>query len=345
MATDYYMTPGGAGTKTGLTPGNAWDEAEFEQWAEGSAAPNPPVAVAGDKCYVGPGTYTFSSSVAAGQDGTAASSISVIGVTDLSNPTTTEAFGDSRPLFNLGAGIYQLYNDYWNIRNLRFSGNHATLYMLRLDLYSQATNCYAINAGAGAAFYSALQYTRWDRCEGVSAGGTAFVCASYAQKWVDCYAHDSVNGFSGLADYSACIRCIADTCSGTGFASVANADGQQFIENTAYNCGTAFTGLSTGTGNLYLRNIIDSCTASAVWDAASGTDRWDWNNWYNSGAPVNVTKGPNALAVDPKFVDAAGGDFRIRAAALQDIGLNRGTIGAMGPPATPPGLLQQQFVR
>ncbi len=327
MATDYFLKPGGMGTKDGLTPSNAWDETEFIQWANGSAAPNPPVAVPGDNCYTESGTYTFGASVNTALNGTSGSLINIVGVTDLSNPTTSEASFSDSPLFNMGAGFNFLLNDLWWVRNLRITGNLATA-VFRIDVSSRAENMRVENLGAGGAFTSSGNNTRFVDCEGIAPNSRAFQTFSTFATFVRCTARDSAVGIDTAGEGSLLNGCLIYDITGVGYVA-AGANRQFVVGNTFYNCGTAITGTGVGVTNIFLQNIIDTCTASATWTAAQGTDFWDWNNFFNSGAPSNVTLGPNTLALAPKFVDADGGDFRVQAAGLLNLGLNGAAIGAV----------------
>ncbi len=321
MATDYYMTAdagaGGVGSQA-----DPWDETEFIQWVNGSAAPNPPVVVAGDRCYVESGTYTIGTALNTGTDGTSGNLIEIIGVTDIDNPTTTEATVSGRPRFNMGANLDVVLDDLWWVRNLNIVGSKATP-IFRIDVNSRAENVRVENQGAGGAFTSSGHSTRFVNCEGIAPSSTAFSTFSTFPAFINCIARDSAAGIAAAGEVSLLSGCLIYNITNVG-AALAGVNRQSAIGNTFYNCGTAITGTGVGVSCIFLQNIIDSCTASAVWTAAQGTDLWDWNNFFNSGAPSNVTVGPNTLAVDPKFVNAAGGDFRVQEASL----LNRGLVGA-----------------
>jgi len=84
------------------------------------------------------------------------------------------------------------------------------------------------------------------------------------------------------------------------------------LNNTVYNCGTGLYG-TTMSGVSILNNIISGCTTAANWTTETPENLWDYNCYYNSSTTTRITKGANDIsAVDPLFVDAANGDFRLR---------------------------------
>ncbi len=72
------------------------------------------------------------------------------------------------------------------------------------------------------------------------------------------------------------------------------------------------SGIKTGVSSPTLRianNIISNCSQSAIVEAASA----DFNNLWNNGTDyVNSPPGANDIHVDPQFVDAANGDYRLQ---------------------------------
>lgn len=302
-AATMYVTPAGAGTKAGNDWANAMGLAEFETDFEGAAE-------AGDIYYLAGGTYTLTNNLLSTRNGSQTSPISVIGVTvGTSNepPIASDwATGDGRPLIASGTYIFG-GNDYTGLYNLRTTGTAA--YLFRLDSYSLFVNCKATNTNSGDGIYCGGAYSRVIGCECSSTTGTAFdLSGSSSTLLQGCYAHDSATGVT-IAPYSTLVMCIAETCT-TGI-SLASNNGNFIVNCTIDNCTTGVSATTSYAG-AFLNNIISNNTSGASWTTEQKTNHWDYNNWYgNTGDVSNVTKGNNALAVDPQFTNAAGGDFSI----------------------------------
>ena len=319
MAT-YYMTPGGAGLRTGLTPENAWGYAEFLAWEAATCLP-------GDILYIGPGTYVGTANTGGARDGTAADRISVIGVGDLNYPENTPV-GDDRPL--LGLGAFRLHLDaYWNVFNLRMTGTTA-LDLCQIGSRSRVCNLDVDQAGAGRAAHLNGWYSSFEDCRFRSVGGIALDIASYGL--IDrCILWDSPVGFYTGGDATSLFNNLIYGCT-TAIELAATAQYDYIVGNTLYDGTTGILGAAGNAENLILRNIISGFTTGASWAAAAPTNKWDYNVWWNNGTDVvNVTKGRHALAVDPQFVDPTTFDFRVRKEALRNLGLNLVTFGAVPP--------------
>ena len=314
--------PDGAGTKDGLTPANAFGWTQFDTWQGGGVGNANPA----DILYVGPGTYVGTSVVNAGTDGTAGNFITIAGVSNLN--TLAEAEGDDRPLFALNAGISILLDNFWGVRNLRVTGNSVNP-MLRVDFNGRIENCDSVNAGGGFAISHGSTDGLIHRCSGSSPAGTAAFQSLIDGLFSDCIAFDSLVGFIIAGDRCQLIGSLVRSCT-TGL-SVAATTVPRVVGNTFYDCATAITGTGGDRGGFYIRNIFSECPASAVWAAIGTTDYWNRNNWHNSGDPVNVTRGANALFLDPQFVDPATFDFRVRTEALRNLGPTLLTLGSIAP--------------
>ena len=319
MAT-YYMTPGGAGLRTGLTPENAWGYAEFRVWEAATCLP-------GDILYVGPGAYVATGATGGARDGTAADRISVIGVGDLNYPENTPV-GDDRPLLGLGAFRFW-FDDYWNVFNLRMTGTTA-LDLCQIGSRSQVCNLDVDQAGAGRAGYLNGWYGSFEDCRFRSVGGIALDIASYGL--IDrCILWDSPVGFYTGGDATSLFNNLIYGCA-TAIELAAGAQFDYIVGNTLYDGTTGILGAAGNAENLILRNIISGFTTGANWAAAAPRNKWDYNVWWNNGTDVvNVTKGRHALTVDPQFVDPTTFDFRVRKEALRNLGLNLVTFGAVPP--------------
>ncbi len=331
---DFFLSVTGAGDNSGQPFGNAFSYPQFKDWSNNDAN-------AGDNCYMENGTYTSGgnsiNSTTRNGDPTGNGYISVIGVTDLSNPVTTEAADADRPLINIGGDIFWT-NNYWNKRNFIISGSRATA-LLKSDVSCRLSNIKVTNAGAGEAINLGGSNPLLYNVEAAAANNAAIVPGGSRVRLIDCHLHDSVTGVSNARNDSAFIGCLFNDISGVGLVHGNGDDRTDVVGNTFYNCGTAITGVGNGVDSNFLRNIIDNCTASATWTAKQLTDLWDWNNFSNTPAPTNVDRGPNTLAFNPQFVDAGGGNFRVQNASLLNLGLNGVAIGAVQTTGAPVGLL------
>jgi len=301
MAT-MYVTVAGAGDKSGSSWANAMGYAEFETDFEGSAA-------AGDIYYVMSGTYTLTSNLLSSLDGTAASMINVIGVSDESE---TEAQGTDRPFFDGGASYGVRVDNYWQWKNCRFEGEQT--YVLRGDTGTKVINCKADNS-SGTADRSAIDieglYSLVFNCEGISDAGYGIGMFSTQGQVYGCYAHDSKSGIHVSGRSSVSFN-IVDTCTTYGVqVTGATIEFGYICNNTIYNC---VTGINAIAGQAYIvlnNQIVTNTTKGIVWASAIEANLFDYNNYNGNtgGDTTNVTKGSGATANAPGFTDAGGGDF------------------------------------
>ena len=312
---DYYLTTTGAGTKAGTSWANAFSFAEFDTFIS-------TLVVAGDTVYCAGGTYT-ASDISSTIAGTSTDMIQLIGVkaaTVAEPPTGADwADGDDRPLFAFAS----TYNLYWNVnmillRNIRFTGAHSG-YLVLLGTYCKVYNCYIKNNHSTGGGLDVGGYSSTYDCECI-AGDWALVASSYSNISY-CYVHDSGHGIA-TGNMSSVSNCIADTIVGSGISI--SADSAMLIQNnTCYNCGKGLNIASTAKGNLIINNTFSDCT-DGVQAAYSGVIQeavlFDWNNYYNNTRDMswdtgvtedNGAKGPHDTAIDPKFTDAANGDFSL----------------------------------
>lgn len=323
--TAYYVTPFGSIIDDGLTPATAFDFASFTTWAQTAS-------LAGDVVYMDAagGSYASAAGLTTTRDGTAALPIKVIGVTDLNNPTTTEAEGNDRPLITVGPGAGLSFDNYWQFRNLRISGNTAS-WLLRMDIIGIASNLDVNNAGTGYGIYNAGIYSVIQNCRAKCVGGVAIFVTSYGTLR-DCIAYESVTGVA-CASFAAVAGNLIYDCT-TGI-DVAGFGRTHCLLNTIRDCATGIAGTGAGTQNHILGNLVTSCTVGAGWTAAQDTDVWDGNNWWNNTTDVvNVTKGPAATSENPNFTDPTAGTavgFRVQNASLRQRGLTLYTVGGVQP--------------
>ncbi len=314
---NLYMTPTGALAKDGSDPDNAFDWDAFRAWTvEGF--------VAGDSVYAESGNYTPATSPG-DADGTVAAPLSLIGITNLSD-LTSFAQGADRPLFDFRAtpGTHLWVDNSWIVRNVQaFADSGYTA--LRVDTQGIIDNCYGENIGTGYGLNIGGLKGRIVNSTAKSLGTAA------VQLNVDCLAHglvllDSPVGVRVSGFRSHVVGCLINNCP-IGI-DTSDKDQLQIIGNTLYNGVTGILGANSDTCNI-IGNIISGFTTPADWTTEQLSNWLDWNVWHDSDTPVNVTKGPNAINADPKFVDAAGGDFRVQLASAQNVGLMGRTVGAV----------------
>jgi len=295
-ASTLYVTPAGAGTKSGADWANAMGLAEFETDFEGAAEP-------GDVYYLYSGTYTLTNDCGdvATKPGTKALPIWVIGCSDQNTPPT-EATGAARPLiavgsYSFGKGTYGIH------KNLRLSGAGNQL-CISWDKNTWINCDFENNTIGSSKFAGYGRYgSRFVDCVATCPNGYAFGSGYVHAHYYWCYAHDSTTGFE---DPGAMFDCIADTCT-TGVLMWRD---EAHVVNCVFYNGT--TGMTGGAGaGTFMNCVIESFTTGASWSSEQKSNLFDYNNWHGNTVDVsNVTKGASATAADPGFQDAPGGDFR-----------------------------------
>lgn len=317
---DLYMTVTGAGVKDGSDPDNAFDWDAFRAWTVTGF-------VVGDMVYAESGDYTPTSTPSENADGTAAAPLSLIGITNLSD-LTSFAQGNDRPFFDFSAsaGEYLSFDNYWrvgNVRSLTDSGWAA----IRVDAAGLVWNCDARELGGGYGIRLNGNDAAAFSCSAQAPDGIGAIRAYLYTVVQDCDLSDSPIGVRCTGARMSILGNLIRDCTIGIDCRVYNQI--NIVGNTLYN-GT--TGI-LGSDNQWCRivsNIISGFTTPANWTvSAEPSNYWDWNVWHNSASPTRVTKGPNAINADPKFVDAAGGDFRVQLASAQNIGLIGRTVGAV----------------
>jgi len=304
MATKY-VTVAGAGSKTGADWDNAYGLAEWVSFMTGSAS-------SGDIIYVAGGTYTLTGNLSAnrsGQDGNGINCIGVVSGTTAEPPTSADyADGTDRPLID--AGSYSVgHAMYWMWRNFRFTLNTslgispgASVIFANCLINNAASSCYGVTIS-----YSGYPHYFFDTEITCSSGGG--INAGDRVMINNCYLHDFTgHAVNSTMDPITVIDSIIDTCnSGIVLAAGSNL----IMGNTFYGCTTAVNGGTYG-NNIIVNNAVCSCTDGLKFSSAVNQFVVDYNNYYGNTTDVtNITKGGNALAVDPGFTDAAGGDFSL----------------------------------
>lgn len=298
MPNTMYVTVAGAGDKSGSSWANAMSLTEFQNDVINNAE-------AGDIYYVYSGTYTLTSNFTTAKNGSASAIISIIGVSDQETPPT-EATGTDRPLFACSSYQFRI-GQYWHVENLRFTITDYNGVML--NVAGILRNCKL--EGSSARGCTMEDFVRVIDCEAIS-DVVGIYLSTYSAEAIGCYVHDSLIGIQAIT-HSVIEFCIIDTCSHSGIY-IGISGNVKAHHNTIYNCDKGIYG-TTGSRNFITNNIIDSCTTYGItWDSEYKSNYFDHNNYYNNGTDVNnVTKGSHATALDPQFVDAPNGDFRIGA--------------------------------
>ncbi len=317
MGTDYYMRPTATPGGNGLLWTTAFNWAEFKTWAETAA-------LADDVLYVETGEYTAASSIASGRNGSNTQPITIIGVTDL---TLTEAEWDEFPYFNFTAGNNFAVNNYWDIRNIRFSSD--TNPTVLIDRNSIMRHCQIDQSGVGYAVSLGTTGACLYDCRVTAPAGHGVSMAAYTRA--------IGNVVNAVGD---CIRWAGNDyilvasnvlVGGANGVNCGARDMSTVINNTIYDCAVGISG--TNAYSIWIfRNLIDSCTIGVEWTTSTSTNIMDWNGWNNAtdiAAGSGMAKGPHAVTGVPNFVDAAGGDFRVQNTDMIGIGILPATIGAV----------------
>ncbi|MFH1354364.1 MAG: hypothetical protein ABIH36_03690, partial [bacterium] len=262
---------------------------------------------AGNTVYLKVGTYTLTENVNIANDGTYALPITVKGYNTArgDNPT-----GDSRP--TIAANAYDwTFDNYWTIRNLILTTTD--LFGFYVGLSNIIENCKSTNNSptANRSAFLLSSNSKLINSEGVSTNGDAVSLSTY-NGVIGSYLHDSNIGISSTHRVNKILFNIINTNT-TGISAINTSynRGHSIVDNTIYNSTTGIT-LTTTQLSSFMNNIIDSNTTGASATSEYKSNWWDYNNWSNNGADVsNVTKGDNALALDPGFTDAPNGIFTI----------------------------------
>lgn len=300
---DKYVTVAGAGAKDGTTWANAFDWAAFVSESLASAA-------AGDTYWFAGGTHSPTGSYNNSRDGGLSNYIKLRGVkagTTNEPPTISDlANGTDRPLIAWGSS-YCIFDNYWMFEGLRMTSS-SSVTVISPDSQAVLINSYFENTGLGKALelLSSFVYS----CECVTVSGDA-IDSEATNQIHNCYIHgtgsvgiDSGNGPHGVTN---------NIISGYDIGFRAAGASQLLSNNTIYDCATAGIDMSVGNMHVVTNNILDSCAIGILGDEPTYTQALvDYNNYHNNTTDVSgVTKGPNAMAFDPKFVDAANDDFSL----------------------------------
>lgn len=183
-----------------------------------------------------------------------------------------------------------------------------------------------------------------------------------------CYSHSDLtaNHYNMYGNTNVILNCVANVAAGKIFAVVATVEGSQVIgciaingargirvfgndisamNNTFYNQTAAGVDLNNAKRAVVFNNIFDLAPgAIGLYAITAGAFIYnDYNCFIESdGTPLTVgihstgyevpVAGPHSIEVDPDFVDAANGDFRVRNPAVLRGGMpdTEGNVTQMG---------------
>lgn len=298
---NFYAIPGGVGLRNGSSWANAYNEAGLRSQLVGALP---------DDYHFLKGTPFGLESIISGRDGTDLLPIHIIGcraVTINEPPVFSDwAYAADRPL--LAMGVRNLaFDNYWKIRNLEITSD--AFDGLKTDDGSLVQNLKITHTG----FLHALSLTGSRGtaidCELISTG--IAVGFAFGGVGLNLYIHDSNRGVEARGDDFLMENCILDTLTGAYGLDLTNTVGNSIFNSIFYNISLGINAVGVARSR-FINNIFHTCVNPAGSESLRKSNHWDFNVWYaNTNAPTLIEVGPNALYVDPQFVDAPGGDFRI----------------------------------
>ena len=266
----------------------------------------------GNKVHVKLGTYAIGETLAVAKSGTSALPIQIIGYNAARNDTST---GANRPTFAMAALTCD-FGGVYDIKNIIFTTTESG--GIRFFAGSIVRNCKGTNSSATVDRYAlrcAQSNVRMLNNECISNVGYA-LGGSASSRLIGNYCHDSAYGIH-MASQASCEVAfnIIDTCT-TGLYAGGFADQLVLLNNTFYSGTTGINLPATTSSNCtIMNNIISGFTTGITAAAAIGSNVYDFNNFFNNttNRNANVPVGANDIALDPGFVDAPNGDFRVGA--------------------------------
>jgi len=310
MVTTIHMTQNGAGAKNGSNWDNAIAENQIGSYFYS------------DYHFYVKGNLTISANWSTSGD-----RIKVVGVkSDAGYPVTRSdiAFGSDRPQITMG-GYYWNIDTQSEVSNMIFSGSNTT-YLLQMDAYSTVYNCKFTNTSNNNMINFASD--GWERVIGcefhgtTNAGRFGVAGGEVDLRILGCF-FDGVNGINAATDV--CVsNCIFAGAPNYGIDIGSNARGY-FTNNLFYNNAV---GMSTGSYATIINNMFVSNTTAVSNSATQFIS--DGNNWYGNTADFSASdiglcgftasKGPNELALDPQFTDAANNNFTVGNSSVRALG-------------------------
>lgn len=275
------------------------------------------MGVGGNKYWIKTGTYVGLINIIIAASGGTQKPIVIEGYDSTRGDSPT---GNNRPTLDRAAFAFTLGTN-WDIYNVIFTGTTSTQ-VLACGQNSKVVNCKVVNNSGSAGRFGILMAVDAMilNCEVESTlGGAIRITTAVHCTIIGCYIHDSDIGFSITATTTSSHIAynIFDNCATQGiFINAANTATHTIIGNTFYGTeakqGIAVQMIS-GVTDVRLINNIFYGFVTAISHADVQTVGYDnFNNYFNNTADVsNWVKGPNSIALDPEFVNASAGDFRI----------------------------------
>lgn len=312
----------GVGANGVINVGGAWanpTDAQLEK------------CVAGNIVYIKKGASAYSTgAIALTAAGTHASVIRVIGYNSTRGDAPTIASGN-QPILDLGGNNFTS-GTLWHWENLTFTTTVAN--GIQSAASCKFINCKATNS-SGTAGRAAFRLSAVDsliiNCEASSTNGVAVQCT--AQVSIDnCYIHSSSTGISTTnAAGSNILNCVIANITSKGLDIISASTSQGIVKYCTFYGAATPTGSSigidivTGTNDMRVTNCIFYGWVKGIQHADVQNSHFsNYNCFYNNTTNrTNWLTGPNDVAVDPQFTNAAGNDF--------SVGTN---LKALGSPAT-----------
>ena len=287
----------------------AYKDATFEAMVAGNT-----VHIKADATHAQPAAVAIATGL-----GTTALPITVYGyhTTRGDNPTGTD-----RPLISGGASYRTTFGSYYRVHNLRFTQSSTTA-TVTSGTGTMLENCYTANTRSDGGAAPALTLGTGAiaiNCQAVSTDNYG-ICVSMGadSQAIGCYAYDGSAGYQATAATSTVAFSIADACLYGVYYSAAGSDYGRVFGSTIYSTIADAYGVyavTTAIGNSVYNSIImltgGGTTGISAADASLGCIYEDYNNIYGcANDRIFVTTGPHSFDLDPGFVDAANGDFRV----------------------------------
>jgi hypothetical protein len=253
-------------------------------------------------------TYTIAGAINVARAGVSTNSITLEGYYQTRGDAP--AYGNQPTL--TGGSYTLIFGAYWRIKNFRASSTGAPGMQvgtggLMENIEMTATTNRAMQTGAGS---------RIVNCKITAPGGTGIWFGSNGVA----YNNDIRNCLTGIhvgAVNSIALNNVISGCN-TGINVAASQSYEHIIGNTIYGGVTPSTGIALS-NSLYtncFNNIVSSCAYGITYVADHSTGNSDCfiknNDYYLCETNrLNLNPEAGALALDPQFVDAANGNFKI----------------------------------
>lgn len=220
------------------------------------------------------------------------------------NPTL-----QSRPLINMGANAWTT-GTYFNFANIQVTGTPNAMFATGTG--PKVRNCSILNLSATAGRSAATMAieTSFYFDEVVSLNGQALNMGNNGNKAVGCFIHDSDTGITSSA---ARITLIGNVIAGNktvGWTNSSTTGSHVVYGNTWYGSEAKIsTGIVTS-ANVpdmgFFNNIVYGFQTGIKLNLVQTSNYENYNDFFNNQTDrVNLSTGPNSIAVTPQFVNAS----------------------------------------